>query len=788
MKKFIVMILVFTMVMSFFVFGENENIKIEGEVGFDNTYRPYYTTPIFITMENNYKDIEGEIQIEIPSGDGYGNAVTIYAIGINHPKGTEKKYTMSLTLPSYLLNIKLKVVEGKKVLTEKYIRINRETTAENAVTVGLLSDDRDSLNYLRGFTVDSFGNSSPSKIINIDEERLPDTLDVMKNFDILIVNNYDTSKLSDKQYSSIKKWVNAGGILVIGTGANGNKSLSVFQDDFITGERGEVSLSTSKELGYYVNDEFHMPIDLMEINTIEGEALILSGEMPIVQKLDKGNGAILLLSFDLGLEPMVSWKLNKYFIESLFQAVSTNMEFGPINEKYQQNFDYNVESALKSIPELPLPNYGTIIIIFILYIILVSPVSYIILKKRDKREYMWLAVPLLSIIFAAFIYIVGFGTRITEPILNTVSIIRGSEKGIYDIKSYGGIFTPNKTTIKIQGLDDINIKPYSRNNYYGYNDNQTWDGKRVDSKFILSPKPSLEIYDMGVWGMKTFEIQWDKSIVGNIKSNISFVNSDYEGFIENNTDFDFEDCYILTANQYIKLSDIKKGEKIEIPKGEIISFANRYELLDSLYSRYYQRGNTPKGEELLEKRREYQKRGIIEYFINLEGQKVQGIKLIAWSNAPIVQDISVNNKNLLRYDNTLLAFDLELDMQLGKKIELPYGYIEPSIIQDSMFKVHYDDYDNRFYGRGEAEVHFEIKEKIEVESISIKTENPSPGTKQFIWNRELSAWEEQDLELYNLSSGDINVYLDDYNILKLKFHINDDGMQLPQISVKGSAK
>ena len=131
---------------------------------------------------------------------------------------------------------------------------------------------------------------------------------------------------------------------------------------------------------------------------------------------------------------------------------------------------------------------------------------------------MWGVVPVFSIIFAAVVYFAGFGTRITEPLLNTVSVIRINDKGIYDIKSFGGIFTPNKTNLKIQGIEDIKIKPFMRNNYYGRSDNQTWDDKRVDAKFILSPKPSLEFYDIGVWGMKTFEIETNKSIdiVGNV--------------------------------------------------------------------------------------------------------------------------------------------------------------------------------------------------------------------------------------------------------------------------------
>ena len=171
MKRFISILIISMLLFSFFtVYGDgSETIKIDAQVGFDKSYKPGYVTPIFITMENNSKDIEGEIQIEIPNDEGYGaNTVSLYAIGINHPKNTVKKYVMNIPLPSSLLNVKLKVVEGKKVLLEKYVRIDRRIP-DNTMFVGLLSDDGDSLNYLNGFTFNNMNNNYGTKIVRLNE-------------------------------------------------------------------------------------------------------------------------------------------------------------------------------------------------------------------------------------------------------------------------------------------------------------------------------------------------------------------------------------------------------------------------------------------------------------------------------------------------------------------------------------------------------------------------------------------------------------------------------------------
>lgn len=771
---------------------EVEDIKVEAEIGFDKSYKPGYVTPVFIKMENNKKDIEGEIQIEVPNNEGYGvDTVTLYALGINHPKNTVKKYVMNIPLPSSLLNVKLKIVEGKKVLFKKYVRIDKGIP-ENTMMVGLLSDDGDSLNYLNGFSFNNISNNFVTKITRLNEESFPNSRGVMENFNMIIINNFDTSKLNEEQYNALKKWVEQGGYLVIGTGPNGGKTLSIFKDDFITGDREGFLKLSGKALGTLVGDDFDKSLDIMEIKLRNGESVISQDGISLIQKLDKGNGIILLLSFDMGLEPISSWKLNKYFMESIFQKTAPAIFTGPQFEKYLYNrgYDYSIENALRNIPELPLPNYSRIIILFVIYIILVAPVSYFILKKKDKRELMWGVVPIFSIIFSILVYLSGFGTRLTEPILNTISILYADEDSIVENKSYGGIFTPNKTNLKIQGIDGIGIKPFKRNYYYG-NRTDNWEGKRVEAKYVLSPKPSLEFYDIGIWNMKTFELERGSEFKGGIKGNISYVNSNFEGYIQNNTNFDLNDCYLISANQYIELGSIKSGEKKEVSSSGAKNYNEKYMLLDDIYGLRYINRNTSKSmaeEELAKARYNYQKRSVAEYYFNQEIQGIHGLKLIAWSDTPRDMDILVNNKKIKRFDKSMVVSDIKLNILSGKSIELPYGYVKPIIDQQNMIKGNYDSYSNRFYGRGTVEVSFDIDNTIKPEKINMYFEEFSANTKQFIWNRDIKDWESRNISNYTIEGDDLQKYLDENNSLKLKFDMDDEGIQLPQISVKGSVK
>lgn len=775
------------------VFGDGADIKISTQIGFDRVYRKNFETPITITVENNMKDINGEIQIEIPKDMGpMGvNMVDIYTIAINHPKNTTKEYKMNVPIPSSLLNTKMRIVEGKKTLIEQYVRFDMGI-AENVMLAGIMSDNTANLTYLNGFTFKNLQGSLGMKITNLNEENFSEDVDVMKAFNVIFMNDYDSSKLSDDQYDALKKWVEQGGFLVIGTGPNGSKTLSVFKDDFITGERGGLVNISGRTLGEIAGGDFNETLDVMDIKLAKGETVLAQDGTALAQYVDKGKGRVLLLSFDLGLDPFIYWNLNRTAMEALIQRTAPTVYAGQYFEKYMamgRNNNYLIERALKTIPELSLPSYKFIIVLFVIYIILAAPVSYIILKKRDRRELMWAVVPILSMVFVAVIYFMGFGTRLSKPIFNKISIISGEEDGSLTSKSFGGVFSPNKTNLLVEGLDGTDIKPFGDENYY-FNANPIWDeDRKTETKIMLSPKSSIEFYDVGVWTMKTLSLDNDEKINGGINGQISYVDSGFTGFVENTTDFDFEDCYIITSNEYMPIGDIKSGERKEIAGKTKKYYGDRYDLLNNLYDIDQSRYGVLKlsKEQVLELRNNYQKRFILEYCLDYKtSSSIEGVKLIGWSANSVGGNVKVNGKAVDSYEKSLLISDLKLIVRSGEEIELPWGYVKP-VVKPNLTRGSYEPYDNTIYGAGTVEVSYNIREDVVPERIGLNDEKLEPNVKQYIWNAETNQWESGDFAGYVIQGDDIAKYLDD-NRLLLKYEMYDNTLRLPQITVKGRVK
>lgn len=375
-----------------------------------------------------------------------------------------------MNVPMNVFNTKINVnlAEGDNIISTKTFRIDPGSSTDT-YTIGILSDDFDSVKYINKVSIKNPGSFS-TKNVKLDENSFPEDIDVLKTFNVIVINNYDTSKLSPSQYEALKRWVAEGGMLVIGTGPSRNKTLAVFKDDFISGEIGEVSTVTTSSLNEMAGSktEESMSLSVLDIKMDNSIAVVKDGDFVLLQRIEKGKGVIGVASFDFGMEPLSTWIGNSTFADKVIVAIMPQYYFNDIYQKAIMAKDnlYTIDNALRNIPELPMPKTSHMVFLYIAYILLAAPISYLILKRMDKRELMWVTVPMLSIAFSGAVYLTGAGTRLTKPVTNVISLVDIDNSGIINPKVYAGVFTPNKDNIRIEAEGDFDISPLRMNNNY----------------------------------------------------------------------------------------------------------------------------------------------------------------------------------------------------------------------------------------------------------------------------------------------------------------------------------
>ncbi len=772
----------------------DDAVKVNVKVGFDKFYKIGYTTPVYFEIENKLRDINGELQIEIPNQN---DSITIYAMNVSLPKASTKKLVMNVPMNVFNTKLKINLTDGKSTITTRTLRVDPGSNADT-YAIGILSDDFDSVKYINKITIKNLGNFS-TKNVKLDENSFPEDINALKTFNALVINNFDTSKLSPLQYENLKSWVSGGGLLIIGTGPSQNKTLAIFKDDFITGEIGEIRTLTTSSLHKMAESKTveAMNLSVLDISMKDSTPIIKDGDFTLLQKIDKGKGVIAVASFDFGMEPLSSWIGNSAFADKVMGAIFPQYYQSEMYRKgmmMQENL-YAIDNALRNIPELPLPKTSHLVFIYIGYIFLAAPLSYLILKRLDRRELMWLVVPALSLVFSGVIYFSGAGTRLTEPITNVISVVDIDNSGTIIPKTYAGVFTPNKDNIRIEAGEDFDIRPLMLNNgYYGGRMPDENTPKRIDSKVIVSPKTVLEFYKNSIWSMRTLALESEDILAGKLESNLNYAKGVYTGTIKNTSGFDLDECYIITPNQYANIGPIKNGETKQINVKPSSYFGQRYDLINAIYKDPYSGPQTPNqkkkldSEEISKARQDMQKRQIMEYGFMNEAYQGFEAKLMAWSSTPVSKEVLVNSKGTKRYEKSFITSKVNLSFRDGNNVEYPLGFLKPTIV-NNINAGNYDEYGKMFYGRGSFEIHYKIDSNIKLESIRTQyTVGNAQRVRQYIWDNEKGDWAEGDYRSFDIYGNLLGKYVDDNNMLRLKIEMDDDNVQLPQISVKGSVK
>jgi hypothetical protein len=782
-----------------FAEGIRDEVKINmtAEVGFDGYYKLGNYAPFYFEIENKLKDINGELQIELP--DDMDN-LTVYSMQINLPQNSTKKFVMNVPMSRFLSKLQVNIVEGKNKVFTKSIKLSPGANIET-FGLGILSDDYESVKYINKIPTGNMAQFS-TKTVKLTANMISDNIDILKNFNVIVINNFDTSNLTQEQYGALKAWVIDGGTLLLGTGPSYSKTLAIFKDNFITGEIGDVSTISTNQLYSVAQGKVNgetMQLSTLNMSFKDSDILVAEGNTVLVAKVVKGSGSVAVAAFDLGLEPLSSWVGRASFSEKLLQKLMPDLYTNPYNSKdiYMNNNMYAIDNSLRNIPELPKTNTKNLLILLIAYIIAVAPLSYLILKKLDKREWMWLTVPVTSLIFAFVIYMTGFGTRMNEPIVNIINIVEFGSNGNATPKSFAGVFTPNKSNIRVEAAGGMNIKPITLNGYdqrgMGVNNDDKKE-KLVVTKVTVAPKTVVEFYRTSVWSMKTLALSDNENLSGKFDVKINHRASKYQGTVTNNSGFDLQECYIATSNEVIDIGPIKNGETIEVKDKSGKYYAYPYEMINAIYKDPYQ-GRKPgqklTTQEMDEFRKNMQKRQIMEYYLMGGGQGIKGAKLIGWSNNPIAKDILVNGKTTEKYEKNFIISNASITFKIGNKVSYPMGYIQPVITKNNLTNGNYDEYGKMFYGRGDVEISFQIDKEILLDYVKTQytvNQGGQSQVKQYIWNCQNNTWEEGNYGAFNIDKEKLSKYVDKDNNLKLKFEMYDGNVQLPQISVEGSVK
>lgn len=516
-----------------------QQFEIEVTSGFQNTARVGRHMVAKVTVKNQGEDFSGALEVILPISEGDN---VMYESDLSIAAGEEKTISVPMYINAYTRKLVVRITdEEEKVLVKKRAKINLLTSNDNTRIVGILTDEKDTLGYWEEDT-----NKDANKVIYFSQEDMPEIKEGLDALDILIINDFDTKNLSDKQYQTLKQWVNKGGNLVIGTGVNVNRTLGAFQDKFLTGSIGEVGKDGVANLSF----------DGGEVFTDKKDTVTMF-------RVKKKLGCICVFTTDMGVD-YANWKEKGSTYKKIVNA-HIEKEYQGNNDSYYDGNGYSTSYGADYTDKGKLPSVKKYAIVLMIYVVVVSWILYFILHKKDKLEWTWVCVPALALIFAVIIYGMGAVTRITEPFITYVRTIEwegeGEDSGVANTRM--SITSPYNEKYSVAVPKDTTA--YAANNWGDwYEENET----DFDSyKLGFGQSKGQQIVTLNNFGaFESARLTTDDvaTMKGSYESDIVCDQYEFKGTFTNRTGREIRNAIFVSDGRIYYLGDIKNGEKVNI--------------------------------------------------------------------------------------------------------------------------------------------------------------------------------------------------------------------------------
>lgn len=552
--------------------------------GFDGNYKMKAWTPVKVVMENNDKDVHGELSIIISPQ----NNELLCKRSVDLPKNSKQVYWLYPFQTDYIygtpevrFDLRSKTLLGDVKTDEVVATIsNAQNINESDQIVLVVGEEDGGLNLVSG----NWG-SGQVHVIAVPEEDLPDKYFGYDGVDLMIMSFVRLSSLSQAQKSAITDWIMDGGKLFISSGQNAQIYKNSFLESLLPVELGSlittpfpISLETffDSEAPFLEENK----ILLCDNSVRNGRVFLSRGDTPILVSGNYGMGEVVFAAFDVASKPFRKWDGRRELIRYFLDIKEQSGGYSSGNNLYNDIFTW-----ISSDPSIAMPSFGVVLLFVIIYIIFVGPVNYFWLKKKGKLEFAWISIPIIVIIFSLIAMFIGYAKKGTSLVVRSFSVVETDvDMQQARAETYFSIFSPKKATYTVKTENEkgfFNTYRSMAGRYYGSSD--------FDNIILIQEeKTRIEDLDMNMWTMKALYNKTFCDLGNGFEGNLTMNRERIFGKISNNTPYDFEAAYLVCFGEAVK---------VELGKGTT-DISVSFNEFDALSSVFYNVANNPGDREI----------------------------------------------------------------------------------------------------------------------------------------------------------------------------------------------
>lgn len=523
---------------------------------------------------------------------------------------------------------------------------------------------------------------------------------------------------------------------------------------------------------------FKENVEVYKATEKEGSKTIFAdGNKILASSADLGKGRIIQTAFSLGDEPLSKMDgYGKLLSELLKDTLQQN--YSRYTSNYLDTLPFELGRLNELYPSFQVSTTG-LIVITILYILIIGPILYFVLRKFDKREHSWWIIPVVSVVLTLSIFIVGAKDRIMQSQINQSAFYRvdGDTLSGYYVQSIltnrGGdfIFTTDKNTTALASKE------------YGMGDS----GRIHESSYVEEHGngSTIHLRNLNYWSVQSVVGKTTIPNAGNLDVDLTLSDLKLTGTVKNNFPFPLKDVAIISGTREIEIGDIQPNETIKVSK----EVKSRILISPSIINQYWDMPT--KKEELIPKRIENLKYNATNLLTNGDRPVIVG-----WAEEALVgieldgsAEVSPIALIMQPFSPKIdLKGEFTVDNELFEEVVVPMNQGWADIYNETTNEWHIEagDYEYSVYLPNDL-----LNEKYNWKEIEI-TNYAEKRLTLSIWNFETNSYEDITSKEFNISEN-IQQYIAPHGEIKLLVTAADNNfdappVKMPRVKLKGVAK
>jgi hypothetical protein len=299
-------------------------------------------------------------------------------------------------------------------------------------------------------------------------QSFPSSAVFLSGLDGVILDQFNSAALSQPQLQALKDFVALGGTLILGGGSSGRRTLLPLPSELLPvkpADTADASLAPLAELG---GMGFAGSVQVLtgEVASWGRVALTSTEGIPLAVEGSYGGGRVVVLTFDPLARPLdtqpelaaLSWS----------QAITRALSGVPNGSQFSSSvgppqpgtlggsglgtwlsFPGYLDQIIAEMPAAAPPPFGPLVALLVAYTLLVSLVTYVVLKILGRRGLFWIAVPALAILFTVGTYAAGLAGRGSDYQLMQVQVQRLGPGGVVETYGFEGVASPRRGDLKL---------------------------------------------------------------------------------------------------------------------------------------------------------------------------------------------------------------------------------------------------------------------------------------------------------------------------------------------------